>query len=136
MKYLLDTNLLNEARRQAHPALNAWLAAQPRSDLAISVITLLELERGILRSGRMDRASGAYLRTWLDADVTAAFAGSILAVDEHVARRAAHLHVPDPMPELDALIAATALEHRLTLVTRNTKDFEGIGLDLLDPWHL
>ena len=136
MKYLLDTNVLSDARRQAHPALNSWLAAQPRADLAISVIALLELERGVLRLERRDRTAGAHLRTWLTLDVPAAFAGSILAVDERVARRTADLHVPDPIPEMDALVAATALEHDLTLVTRNTKDFQRAGVDLLDPWEL
>lgn len=136
MKYLLDTNVLSDARRQAHPPLNAWLAAQPRADLVISVIALLELERGVLRVERRDQTAGAHLRTWLTTDVPAAFAGSILAVDERVAHRTARLHVPDPMPEMDALIAATAIEHGLTLVTRNTRDFRRAGIDLLDPWGL
>lgn len=136
MKYLLDTNVLSDARRQVRPGLNAWLAAQPRAALAISVVALLELERGVLRLERRDEAAGAHLRAWLTTDVPAAFAGSILPVDERIARRTARLHVPDPMPEMDALVAATALEHGLTLVTRNTKDFRRAGVDLLDPWGL
>lgn len=136
MKYLLDTNVLSDARKQAHPPLNAWLAAQPRADLAISVIALLEIERGVLRLERRDQASGAHLRAWLSTVVPAAFAGTILPVDERVARRAARLHVPDPMPEMDALVAATALEHGLALVTRNTRDFQRAGINLLDPWKL
>lgn len=136
MKYLLDTNVLSDARRQAHPALNAWLAVKPRADLAISVIALLELGRGVLRLEHRDRMAGTHLRKWLTTDVPAAFADSILAVDERVVRRTARLHVPDPMPEMDALVAATALEHGLTLVTRNTKDFQRAGIDLLDPWEL
>ncbi|MFT0846767.1 type II toxin-antitoxin system VapC family toxin [Actinomycetaceae bacterium L2_0104] len=136
MKYLLDTNVLSDARRQAHPALNAWLAARPRADLAISVIALLELERCVLRLERRDQVAGAHLRRWLTTDVPAAFAGSILAVDERIARRTARLHVPDPIPEMDALVAATALEHDLTLVTRNTKDFQRVGVGLLDSWAL
>lgn len=135
MKYLLDTNVLSDARRQAHLGLNAWLSAQPRADLAISVVALLELERGVLRLERRDHAAGAHLRAWLTT-VPAAFTGSILAVDERVARRAARLHVPDPMPEMDALIAATALTHDLALVTRNGRDFQRAGIDLLDPWGL
>ncbi|MGO1590422.1 MAG: type II toxin-antitoxin system VapC family toxin [Ancrocorticia sp.] len=133
MKYLLDTNVLSDARRQAYPEFNSWLATQPRADLAISVVVLLELERGVLQLERRDPVAGAHLRRWLTTDVPAAFAGSILTIDERVARRTARLHVPDPMPEMDALIAATALEHRLTLVTRNTKDFQRAGIDLLDP---
>lgn len=136
MKYLIDTNVLSDARKQAHSGLNAWLAAQPRADLAISVIALLEIERGVLRVERRDRSAGAHLRAWLTTEIPAAFAGSILAVDERVARRTARLHVPDPMPEMDALIAATALVHDLTLVTRNTKDFQRAGIDLLDPWGM
>lgn len=136
MRYLLDTNVLSDARRRAHPGLNAWLAAQPRGELAISVIALLELERGVLRLERRDHEAGAHLRAWLTTDVPAAFAGSILAVDERVARRTARLHVPDPMPEMDALVAATALVHDLTLVTRNIKDFQRADIALLDPWGL
>lgn len=136
MKYLLDTNILSDARRQAHPELNAWLAAQPRADLALSLVALLELERGILRLERRDQVAAAHLRIWLTTDVTAAFGASILPVDERIAHRAASLHVPNPMPEMDALIAATALEHGLTLVTRNTKDFQRAGIDLLNPWRL
>lgn len=136
MKYLLDTNVLSDARKLAHPPLNAWLSVQPRADLAISVVTLLELERGVLRLERRDRAAGAHLRAWLTTDVPAVFAGSILPIEERVAHRTARLHVPNPMPEMDALVAATALEHGLVLVTRNTKDFEGTGIDLFDPWDL
>ncbi|MGO1182966.1 MAG: type II toxin-antitoxin system VapC family toxin [Micrococcaceae bacterium] len=136
MKHLLDTNILGDARKQAHPALNAWLASQPREDLAISVVTLLEIERGIMRVERRDTATGRHLRSWLKNDVTSAFEGSIIPVDERVAYRAASLHVPDPMPEMDALIAATALVHGLTLVTRNIKDFQNAGVSLIDPWEL
>lgn len=136
MKYLLDTNVLSDARRQAHPGLNAWLSAQPRADLAISVVSLLEIERGVLLLERRDPAAGVHLRSWLTTDVPAAFAGAILHVDERVARQSARLHVPDPMPEMDALIAATAMVHDLTLVTRNTRDFQRAGVALLDPWTL
>lgn len=136
MTYLLDTNALSDARRRAHPSFNDWLATQPRANLAISVVALLELERGVLRLERRDEAAGAHLRAWLTTDLPAAFTGAILPVDERVARRAARLHVPDPMPEMDALVAATALEHGLVLVTRNTKDFWRAGVDLLDPWGL
>lgn len=136
MKYLLDTHVLSDARKQAHPPLNVWLAAQPRTDLAISVIALLELERGVLRLERRDETAGAHLRAWLTSDIPTAFAGAILPIDERVARHTARLHVPDPMLEMDALVAATALEHGLTLVTRNTKDFQHVGIDLLNPWGL
>lgn len=136
MKYLLDTNVLGDARKQAHPGLVTWLAGQPRADLAISVVTLLEIERGVLRIERRDPAAGRHLRSWLEDEIAQAFEGSVLPVDERVAHRAARLHVPDPMPEMDALIAATALVHDLTLVTRNVKDFQNAGIGLLDPWEL
>ena len=136
MRYLLDTNVLSDARKQAHPALNAWLAAQSRADVAISVVTILEIERGILRLARRDRTAAAHLRDWLTTDVFAVFEGQMLTIDERVARAAARMHTPDPMPELDALIAATAKVHDLTLVTRNTKDLDRAGIDVLDPWSL
>ncbi|HJE89897.1 MAG TPA: type II toxin-antitoxin system VapC family toxin [Dietzia timorensis] len=136
MKYLLDTNVVSDARKQNRPGLNAWISAQPRADLAISVVVLLEIERGILRVERRDPAAGEHLRAWLMSQVKPAFAGSILTIDDQVARSAAQLHVPDPMPEMDALIAATALVHDLTLVTRNTKDFQHAGVSLLDTGTL
>lgn len=131
MRYLLDTNVLSDARRRTHPELNEWIAGQPRTSLSISVVTLLELERGVLRLERRDFHAGMHLRSWLT-DIATAFSGSVLAVDEHVACYAARLHVPDPMPEMDALIAATALQHELTLVTRIIRDFQSSGVNLLD----
>ena len=136
MKYLLDTNILSDVRKQAHPPLNAWIAAQVQADLAISVVSVLEIERGILQVERRDAAAGVHLRTWLENDVLPTFAGRILTVDIPVARATATLHIPDPMPHMDALIAATAIVHDLTLVTRNISDFERSGVRLLNPWEL
>ena len=136
MRYLLDTNVLSDARRRVHPPLNAWLAAQLRADVAISVVSVLEIERGILQVERRDAVAGQRLRGWFDSEVLPSFAGATLAVDASVARTAAVLHVPDPMPEMDALIAATAIVQDLTLVTRNIKDFEHTGVRLLNPWEL
>ena len=133
MRYLLDTNVLSDARRQTFPELNAWLAGQVRADLTISIISLLEIERGILQVERRDASAGQHLRAWLEAEIMPAFSGLILPNDVSVARTAAGLHVPDPMPEMDALIAATAIVHDLILVTHNTKDFERTGIRLLDP---
>lgn len=133
MRYLLDTNVLSDARRQTFPELNAWLAGQVRADLTISIISLLEIERGILQVERRDASAGQHLRAWLEAEIMPAFSGLILPIDVSVARTAAGLHVPDPMPEMDALIAATAIVHDLILVTHNTKDFERTGIRLLDP---
>lgn len=133
MRYLLDTNVLSDARRQTFPELNAWLASQVRADLTISIISLLEIERGILQVERRDASAGQHLRAWLEAEIMPVFSGLILPIDVSVARTAAGLHVPDPMPEMDALIAATAIVHDLILVTHNTKDFERTGIRLLDP---
>ena len=133
MRYLLDTNVLSDARRQTFPELNAWLASQVRADLTISIISLLEIERGILQVERRDASAGQHLRAWLEAEIMPAFSGLILPIDVSVARTAVGLHVPDPMPEMDALIAATAIVHDLILVTHNTRDFERTGIRLLDP---
>jgi predicted nucleic acid-binding protein len=102
--------------------------------LHISVVTLLELEMGVLSLERRDRPQGAVLRRWLDSHVVPAFAGRIVVVDATVARQCARLQVPDRMAERDALIAATAIVHGLTVVTRNRDDFLASGVPLLDPW--
>ncbi|MDP9805748.1 putative nucleic acid-binding protein [Trueperella bonasi] len=129
----MDTNVLSDARKKDATALRAWISNQPRLDLAISVITILELERGILSVERRDPVAGRHLRLWLDDQVMPAFEEAIVPVDKDVARQAARLHIPDPMPEMDALIAATAMTHNLTLVTRNVKDFRRTNLPILDP---
>lgn len=133
MKYLLDTNVLSDARRRRSEQLERWLSEQEVGDLAISIITLLEIERGIRRKQRADPAGAAPLWLWLNEDVRPLFAGRVLAVDESVASVASGLHVPDPMPEMDALIAATARVHGLVLVTRNTKGFMRAAVPLIDP---
>ncbi|SEB69659.1 hypothetical protein SAMN04489806_1532 [Paramicrobacterium humi] len=137
MRYLLDTNVISDARRRGtSPALDVWLAGQPVAELAISAITLLELDIGIRRRERRDPVGGAALRRWLDEQVVPTFTGRVLPVDERVVFEAARLHTPDPMSDIDALIAATALAHALTLVTRDTRDMERTGVSLLNPWLL
>jgi predicted nucleic acid-binding protein len=134
---LLDTNVVSELRksaRQAAPAVRAWAAEQITHELSISVITVLEIEIGVARVERRDADQGARLRRWFTDDLLAAFDGRILPIDLAVAHRAAGLHVPDPRPERDALIAATALTRNLTVVTRNTADFEPLGVSVLNPW--
>jgi len=136
---LLDTNVVSELRKvragKAHPNVAAWAAAIPSARMFLSVITIHELEHGVLLAQRADRRQGAVLRSWLDDSVTTAFTDRILPVDETVARRAAALHVPDPAPFRDALIGATALVHRMTVATRNTRDFERFAdLDVVNPW--
>ena len=134
--FLLDTNVLSELRRRerTHPKVAAWADSVRASELFLSTITILEIEAGTLLLARRDEAQGAVLRTWIDAKVLPAFAGRILPVDTAVAQRCARLHVPDPRAERDALIAATALVHRLRVVTRNVADFQPMGVDLIDPW--
>lgn len=134
--YLLDTNVLSELRRgtRADQGVRAWASAQVEASLFISAITLLEMERGVLLIARRDHAQGERLSAWLHGQVVPRFRGHTLPIDAKVALKTASLHVPDPMPERDALIAATALVHGLTMVTRNVADFERTGVRLIDPW--
>ena len=137
--FVLDTNVVSELRRakagQADKNVTAWAAKVPTGGLFLSSITILELEIGVLLVERRDPAQGAILRVWLDSYVLPAFAGRVLAVDTAVAQRCARLHLPDPRSGRDALIAATALVHGMTVVTRNVADFEPTGVPILDPWN-
>ena len=136
--YLLDTNVVSELRKirsgraDAHVA--AWGDSIDASDLYLSVISIQELEIGVLLAERRDPSQGAVFRTWLNGHVLHAFTGRILSVDTAVALRSAQLHVPDPHPIRDGLIAATALVHGMTVVTRNVADFEPTGVRTLNPW--
>ena len=132
--FLLDTHVVSELRRaeRAAPAVLAWARTTQASELFISSIRVLE--RGVMQLERRDPRQGAVLRAWLDTQVMPAFEGRVLAVDAAVARRCAALHVPDPRPERDGLIGATAMEHGFTLVTRNVADFQIPGIKLLNPW--
>lgn len=134
--FLLDTNVVSELRRpkRAHSNVRAWSSRTPVELYSISAVTVMEIERGTLLMERRDPAQGAILRCWLANDVLAPLAARILPVDAAIARRCAGLHVPDPRPERDALIAATALVHGLTLVTRNRSDFEPMGVKIIYPW--
>jgi toxin FitB len=138
MKFLFDTDIVSALRRpdRIDPRVLAWAQSVPAATTAISAITVLELEQGVLQIMRRDQAQGAVLRTWLDTQVLPRFEGRVPVIDTAVAQRCAALHVPDPRAERDALIAATALVHGLTVVTRNTADFERTGVPLLDPWQL
>ncbi len=139
MSYLLDTNVVSELRKplgRGALSVHAWAREQVTSELFISVITLLEIEVGIGRVERRDERQGVILRRWLERDLLTAFAGRVLPVDEAVARRAAAMHVPDPRPERDALIAATALVHGHTVATRNVGDFAPLEVALINPWKI
>ncbi len=137
--FLLDTNVVSELRKvrsgKAHPNVAHWADSVDAAALFISVITIQELETGILLAERKDTRQGALLRSWMNAHVLPAFAERILPVDTAVALRSAILHVPDPRPVSDVMIAATALVHGLTVVTRNVTDFEPTGVSVVDPWH-
>jgi predicted nucleic acid-binding protein len=135
--FLLDTNVVSELRRpeRAHRSVVQWASGIAVAQFFISAISLLEIERGALRIGRRDAAQGKVLRAWIDEQLLIRFEGRILPVDAAVALRCAPLHVPDPKPERDALIAATALVHGLTMVTRNVEDFSATGVRLFNPWE-
>ncbi|MBB3138652.1 hypothetical protein FHS26_006431 [Rhizobium pisi] len=135
----MDTNVLSELRKvgdgKADANVTKWVGAQDSNDLFISAITILEIERGILTIQRRDAAQGSRLRGWMDSRVRPEFAERVLPIDDAIATRCAHLHIPDRRNEADALIAATALVHGLTVVTRNVQDFDDTGVIIVDPWQ-
>lgn len=137
--YVLDTNVVAELRKakagRADKNVTAWAESVAPSSLFLSTITVLELELGVLLMERRDQSQGGVLRTWMDGHVLPAFAGRVLAIDTAVARRCAQLHVPNPKSERDAFIAATALVHGMTVVTRNVADFAATGVATLNPWE-
>ncbi|WP_196803458.1 type II toxin-antitoxin system VapC family toxin [Thiomonas sp. FB-6] len=139
MMYLLDTHVISELRKagdgRADAHVVAWLGSVDATEIYISAITAMELESGILLVERRDKLQGQRLRAWMEAQVRPEFADRTLPVDTAVALRCARLHVPDPRAERDAWIAATALVHGMTVVTRNLADFEPTGVRLLDPWN-
>ncbi len=137
--FVLDTNVVSELRKirsgKADANVAAWADGVEATALYVSAMTIMELEIGISRLEQRDPTQGAMLRSWLEHYVVPEFKERILAVDTNVARRCAALHVPVPRPERDALIAATALVHGMTVVTRNQTDFESTGVTLLNPWR-
>ncbi|WP_117196262.1 type II toxin-antitoxin system VapC family toxin [Rhizobium terrae] len=136
---LLDTNVVSELRKiasgKAHPNVALWNETVDPAETFISSIVLHELEIGVRLVEYNDAAAGKVLRSWLENTVLTTFFGRILPLDEAAARQAAQWHVPDPKPINDAYIAATALTRRMTLVTRNIKDFDGMGVALMNPWE-
>ena len=137
--YVLDANIVAELRKakagRADKNATAWAESVAPSSLFLSTITVLELELGVLLMERRDQSQGAVLRNWMDGHVLPAFAGRILAIDTAVARRCTQLHVPNRKSERDAFIAATALVHGMTVVTRNVADFAAMGVATLNPWE-
>lgn len=136
--YILDTNVISELRHgkpNQSPEVRAWASDKPVSHLFISVISILELEKGVLAlERRTPPPQGSALRNWLTG-VKASFSGRIVPFTENTATLCAALHVPDPKSERDAMIAATALEHKMTVVTRNVSDFAGAHVKVIDPFQ-
>jgi len=136
--YLLDTNVVSEFRKSADGRINKsvkrWADEISPDLMFISAISVLELEIGVLQIEHRDKKQGLVLRKWLNKNVLPAFLDRVLPVDVAVAQRCASLHVPNPKSERDAMIAATAIEHRMTVVTRNVSDFSQSGVKIFDPW--
>jgi toxin FitB len=136
--YLLDTNVVSELRKvhagKSHPHVKEWFESIDGSEAFISVITLQELEIGILLMERKDSTQGAILRSWVEGYVRPVFKENVLDVTDEVATMSARYYIPDPKPTRDALIAATAEVFKFTIVTRNTADFEHCSVKVLNPW--
>jgi toxin FitB len=135
--FVLDTNVISELRHgkpNQSPAVRAWATAQPSSSFYLSAITLLELEMGIQALERKTPPQGSALRLWLNS-VRLGFSGRILAFTENTAPICASLHTPNPRSDHDSMIAATAIEHGFTVVTRNEIDFVQTGATIINPWH-
>ncbi|MCF6288277.1 MAG: type II toxin-antitoxin system VapC family toxin [Proteobacteria bacterium] len=141
--YILDTNVISELRKANSGKLRnkvdvnvvAWASSIPVSQLFLSVISVMELETGVLLIQRKDKRQGAVLRDWLDNHVLKIFQDKIIPIDTLVAQCCAKLHVPDPRSDRDALIAASGLIHKMTIVTRNTNDFKHTKVKLMNPWE-
>ncbi|MDR2244401.1 MAG: type II toxin-antitoxin system VapC family toxin [Burkholderiales bacterium] len=138
MMFLLDTNVVSELRKagdgRADANVTAWLSNEDAARFYISVVTLMEIELGILRMERRDAEQGALLRAWMNTRVLPEFSERTLPIDSVVALRCARLHVPNLRSERDATIAATALVHGMTVVTRNVADFAATGVNVINPW--
>lgn len=141
MSYLIDTNVISELRRKQPDAnVVAWVAARSTQSLFVSVLTLGEIRKGIetLGNNSADAARRQALSDWLEVDLPMFFMGRILRVDLPVTQRWGHLQARArrPLPAIDSLLAATALQHNLSLVTRKARDFAGMGLNLINPWDV
>jgi toxin FitB len=137
--YLLDTNVISETRKLAKSTgaeqVKQWFAAQQSQQLFLSVISLFEIERGIMLIKRRDAEQAAILQRWFAEKLKPEFKSQILGIDERVASACAQLHSPDPKPYMDSLIAATARVYDFTVVTRNIRDFEPMGVRCFNPWN-
>ena len=134
--FLLDTNVVSELRlpEKANPNVVFWADQIPSTSMYLSVISLQELETGVLRMERRDPVQAIALRTWFDGQLRPRFGERVLSIDSAVALRSAHLQVPDTKSYRDVLIAATAMVHGMTVVTRNVSDFKLTGVPILNPF--
>ncbi|TXT40935.1 MAG: putative plasmid stability protein stbB [Comamonadaceae bacterium] len=140
MSYLIDTNVLSELRRKQPDAqVVRWFSGRPAQSLFLSVLTLGEIRKGIERlDGTATNAARLQsLNDWLEQELPTFFLGRVLSVDAAVADQWGHLQALTvrPLPAIDSLLAATALQHHLSLVTRNVKDFAGLGVEVINPWE-
>jgi toxin FitB len=134
--YLLDTNVISETRRvKANPQVTALIASASASELFVSALTVGELWKGVALKRRTDKPAGDQLAGWVEG-IETLFANQVLPVDAAVARIWGELCAGKSLPVIDAAIAATALAHDLTLVTRNAKDFALTGVPILNPWQI
>ena len=136
MNYLVDTNVLSELRKhdRADSRVVGWFRERKAEELFLSVLTIGELQHGVERIRRRDSASAETLEKWLRRTVQA-YNDRIIGVDMAIAQRWGHLGIPDPLPAVDGLIAATALEKDLVVVTRNTKHIAPTGARHIDPFQ-
>jgi predicted nucleic acid-binding protein len=135
--FVLDTNVVSELRKgpaRIDRNVERWSSGVDPDHTFLSTITLHELEVGVRQMERRDAKQGAALRSWMTDAVLSSFSGRIIPFDAEIALRCAALHVPDPRPMRDSIIAATALRHGMTVVTRDVRDFELMGVKLLNPW--
>ncbi|PWQ98672.1 type II toxin-antitoxin system VapC family toxin [Leucothrix pacifica] len=137
--YLLDTNVVSEIRKvrknKANKNVVEWLSHVQKESLYTNAVVLMEIERGILRMAHKDPQQAERLKSWYHAAIKPMFYGRVLPIDEATATVCSTLHFPDLAPENDAWIAASAIQYDLTLVTRNTKDFEHPNLRVLNPFE-
>lgn len=134
--YLIDTNVISELRRrEPEPRVVQWFEQRPSQQLFLSVLTLGEIRRGVERLAESERQQT--LRRWLEQDLPAFFSGRVLPIDEAIAHRWGRLlaEMGRPLPAIDSLLAATALEHNLVLITRNLKDVVDLPLTVVNPWQ-
>ena len=135
MRYLLDTNVVSALRvRGRNQRVEAWATSVPVGGLFVSAFTIAEIERGVIAKERADAEQGAVLRRWFEENVMPAFADRVLPFDLSAARILAAYRVPEHAPFDDALIAAVAESAGMTIVTRNIKHFETLGVACLNPW--